>query len=68
MKKSTKIRIRKAVSFTRTLFLALALLGFALAICSVDGPNLIFPLVCVGVSALCFGISYVLDWLLFVTE
>ena len=67
MKKQTKIRIRKAVSFIRTLFLCLALLGIGFAICLADDLSLIFPLGCVGISLVCFAISFALDHLLFET-
>ena len=67
MTRRTKIRIRKAVAFTRTLLLVLALLCVALTVCSVDSNNIMFPLVCFGIGTVCFGISYALDYLLFET-
>lgn len=63
-----KIRIRKAVAFTRTLFLVVFLFFVGLAVCSIDGESFLFPAICFGVSVICFGISYALDRLLFETE
>mgnify|MGYP006361036969 CR=1 FL=1 len=65
--RKTKIRIRKTVAFFRTLLFGVALLCIAFTICSVDGPSFVFPLVCFGIGVVCFGISYVLDCLLFET-
>jgi hypothetical protein len=65
--RKTKIRIRKAVAFVRTLCLILFFFFLGLAICSIDGPSLTFPIVNLCVGAVCFGISYALDHLLFET-
>lgn len=67
MTKQTKIKIRKAVAFARTLFLYLCILSIALTICSVDGPSFKFPIICTLIGIVCFGISYALDQLLFET-
>lgn len=67
MKNSTKIRIRKAVSFARTLFAILSVFSFALMVCSADGPSFAFPVACFFVGVVCFAISYILDRLLFET-
>ena len=65
--KKTKIKIRKAVAFARTAFLMLFFLFVALAICSVDSESLKFPIICSIIGVICFGISYILDHLLFET-
>ena len=67
MKKQTKIRIRKLVSFARTLIFAIALVFFGIALCSVNAPTLTFTFVCLGIGAVCLAISFALDYLLFET-
>lgn len=65
--RKTKIRIRKAFAFARTLFLVLCLICIALVVCSVDGESLVFPIVCFIIGAACFGISYAIDQILWET-
>ena len=67
MTKKTKIRIRKTVGFVRTTLFVIALIFMVLVICSVDGPSILFPVICAGIAVVCFGISYLLDELLFQT-
>ena len=67
MTRKTKIKIRKAVAFARNLFLALCGISILLTICSVDGPNILFPIICMAIAMVFFGISYLLDRLLWET-
>ena len=55
--------LRKVVKFTRKLFLILALFFIAVAICSIDSIPATFPLINLGISAICFGIAVALDQL-----
>lgn len=64
LSKKARIRIRKAVAFARILFFALGLICLSLSVCSVDGPNFTFPMVCLIIGVLCLGVSYLLDRLL----
>lgn len=59
--------MKKLIAFTRTLFFVLAILCIAMTICSADGPNIIFPIICFIIGIICFGISYTLDKLLWQT-
>lgn len=68
IKKETKIKIRKVISFIRTFFLALFVLCIFLMIASVEGPSLLFPIICFIIGMLFFGIAYFLDWLLWDTS
>lgn len=63
-KKNIKIKIRKALSMARKIFLVAFGVCLLFAIISADGESLMLPLVCFGVGAVCFCISYAIDWLL----
>ena len=58
------MKIRKIVTLARTVSFILFITLFGLSVLAMDGDNLVFPIVCFVISILCFGISYVLDYLL----
>lgn len=66
-KRETKIKIRKAITFARTLFLLICVSFIGMTIASVNGDSIAFPIICFGIAMVCFGISYGLDCLLFET-
>ena len=68
MTKQTKIKIRKAVTFIRTLFFILFGICLALTIATADGSSILFSVVCFVIGTVCFGISYYLDQLLVETH
>lgn len=65
--RKTKIKIRKAVAFARNLLLAVFGICTLLGIMSVDGNSLLFPAICFIIGFVCFGISFILDQLLWQT-
>ena len=65
--RKTKIKIRKAIAFARNLFLVICGIGMLCTICSVDGPSILFPIISMVIAVVCFGISYLLDKLLWET-
>ena len=67
LSRKTKIRIRKAVAFARTLFLLLGAIFGAFAVVSLDGKSLIFILACLGIGIVCIFVSTLLDELLWQT-
>lgn len=64
MTKRTKNRIRKTVSFARSMFLALFVVFLLLCAASADSINLVFPITFFAIAIVCFGISYFCDYLL----
>lgn len=63
--RKTATRILKAIAFARTTFFVLFFVFLSLSVCSGDAESLVFCFVCFGISVICIGISYGLDWLLF---
>lgn len=66
MKRQTKIIIRRVAEFIRTALFVLALIFGAIGIVSIDG-SILFSAICFAIGAVCFGISYFLNELLWET-
>lgn len=62
--KSKKPRIREAIIIARNVLIALFFLFVLLAICSADGPNILFFGLQALLAMICFGVAYLLDALL----
>lgn len=65
--RKTKIRIRKTVAFIRDSLVFLCLLFMGFAVCSFDGPNKWFPIICIAICVVCFVVARILDELLWQT-
>lgn len=67
-KRKLKRGFLKFLAVIRKITIALFGIFFMLGACSIESENLTFPIVCLVVGAVCFGVCYYVDQILWLND